>query len=526
MSMRKIAALLTALVVPAVAPAQAALKQPVKIAGGTVSGVPGRTPSITVFKGLPYAAPPVGILRWRAPAPVVPWTGDRKADRFGNSCVQTIVTERKPWTYEFMAHNEVSEDCLYLNVWTGAQSASERRPVYLYIHGGGNREGSGGIQVYDGEGLARKGIVVVTLNYRLGVFGFFVHPELTKESGVNVSGNYALLDIIAALRWIHDNIAAFGGDPTKVTIGGQSAGAGNTHSMVASPLAKGLFRGAIAESGSSYGPGNARKLADAEPMGVRFAEAKGARSLADLRQLPWQTIFEPVQGVTFGAVVDGYVLTASPSETFALGKQNDVPTITGGNRHDSGGAAPHPTVTAAQFADQSRQRYGDLAEPFLKLYPATTDEQARASFNASLQDNMRTSQYLWAMHRATTAKADAWIYYWDHALPGPDAEVYGAFHTSEVPYVMGAIDQTVNRTLTAQDHEIADTLSSYWANFIKTGNPNGGGLPHWPSVKERPATVFEVGDRYQSIPVAGSAEKQAFLERAIKNPRPGGDVRK
>jgi para-nitrobenzyl esterase len=524
MTMRRLAVSLTALVVLIGAPAHAALTQSVKITGGLVSGAAGRNPSITVFKGLPFAAPPVGNLRWRAPAPVVPWAGEKKADRFGNSCIQSIVQERKPWTYEFMAHNEVSEDCLYLNVWTGAKSATERRAVYLYIHGGGNREGSGGIQVYDGEGLANKGVIVVTLNYRLGVFGFFVHPELTKESGVNASGNYALLDIVAALRWIHDNIAAFGGDPTKVTIGGQSAGAGNTHSMVASPLAKGLFRGAIAESGSSYGPGNVRSLAEAESSGVKFAEAKGARSLAELRQMSWPTIFEPVQGLTFGAVVDGYVLTASPSETFAQGRQNDVPTITGGNRHDSGGAAPHPTVTAAQFVEQAKQRYGESADEFLKLYPGANDEQARASFNASLQETMRTSQYLWAMNRAKTAKSDVWVYYWDHALPGPDADVYGAFHTSEVPYVMAAIDQTVGRTLTAKDHEIADTMSSYWANFVKTGNPNGSGLPHWSNVKEKPATAFEVGDTYQSIPVAGSAEKQAFLERAIKTPRPAGSA--
>ena len=520
--MRRVSIIISALIVCNGAPLCAALKQPVKISGGMVSGVAGRDTSITVFKGLPYAAPPVGDLRWHAPKPVVPWQGVKKADQFGNSCIQTIVKERKPWTYEFMAHNEISEDCLYLNVWTGAKSASEKRPVYMYIHGGGNREGSGGIQVYDGEGLAKKGIVVVTINYRLGVFGFFAHPELTKESGMNSSGNYALLDVVAALHWIHDNIAAFGGDPTKVTIGGQSAGAGMTHNMVASPLAKGLFHGAIAESGSSYGPGNMRKLADAEQMGVKFAEAKGAHSLAELRQMPWQKIFEPVEGLGFGPVVDGYVLPASAMEIFAQGKQNDVPTITGGNRHDNNGPVPHPTVTVVQFVEQSKQRYGELADEFLKLYPAANDDQAHDSYNASLQDNMRTSQYLWAMSRAKTAKTDVFVYYWDHALPGPDADFYGAFHTSEVPYVMDAIDQTVDRKLTAEDHKIADTVSSYWANFIKTGNPNGKGLPRWPSVKEKPATAFEIGDKYQSIPVAGSAEKQAFLEKAIKNPRPGG----
>ncbi len=501
----------------------AALSQPVKITGGMVSGVAGKNASVSVFKGLAYAAPPVGDLRWRAPKPVIPWQGVRKADQFGNSCIQSVVKERKPWTFEFMVHNDVSEDCLYLNVWTAAKAASEKRPVYVFIHGGGNVEGSGAIQTYDGEGLAKKGIVVVTVNYRLGVFGFFAHPELTQESDIHASGNYALLDLIAVLHWVQDNIAAFGGDPSKVTIGGQSAGASNTHSMVASPLAKGLFRGAIAESGSSYGPGNARTLRDAEQAGLKFAAAKGAHSLADLRKMSWQDIFAPALDLPrFGPVVDGYVLPASPAEIFAQGKQNDVPTLTGGNLHDNNGSSPHPTITAAAFRQQAKQRYGDLADEFLKLYPADNDEQARLSYNASLQDTMRVSTYLWAMNRAKTAKTDVFVYMWDHALPGPDAATYGAFHTSEVPYVMNAIDRCVDRTLTAADYKIADTLSTYWANFIRTGSPNGKGLPHWPSEKEKPATSFEIGDKYQPIPVAGDAAKQAFLEKALKTVRPAG----
>jgi para-nitrobenzyl esterase len=247
-------------------------------------------------------------------------------------------------------------------------------------------EGSGGVQVYDGEGLAKKGVIVVTVNYRLGVFGFLAHPELTKESDVHASGNYALLDLVAVLHWVHDNITAFGGDPSKVTIGGQSAGASNTHSMVASPLAKGLFRGAIAESGSSYGTGNIRTLAEAEQAGVKFADARGAHSLADLRKMSWQELFAPVQGQQprFGPIVDGYVLTANPADIFAQGMQNDVPTLTGGNLDDINGAVPHPTVTAADFQKQAKQRYGELADEFLKLYPAGSDERARLSFNASL----------------------------------------------------------------------------------------------------------------------------------------------
>jgi carboxylesterase type B len=229
-----------------------------------------------------------------------------------------------------------------------------------------------------------------------------------------------------------------------------------------------------------------------------------------------------VQGTQprFGPVIDGYVLPASPSEIFAQGKQNDVPTMTGGNLYDINAAVPHPTVTAAEFRQQAKQKYADLADEFLRLYPAAADDQAHASFNASMQDNMRVNTYLWAMNRAKTAKTDVFVYMWDHALPGPDADIYGAFHTSEVPYVMNALDQCVDRKITPADYKIADTLSSYWANFIKTGNPNGKGLPAWPSEKEKPATSFEIGDKYQSIPIAGDAAKQGFLEKAIQTPPP------
>ena len=492
---------------------------PVRVTGGLVSGVTGRDPSIAVFKGLPFAAPPVGDLRWRAPRPVVAWQGVRKADAFGESCMQSIVDERKPWTYEFMTHTPVSEDCLYLNVWTGAKSASEKRPVYVYVHGGANTEGSGAVPVYDGEGLARKGIIVVTVNYRLGILGFFTHPELTRESDTHASGNYALLDLIAALRWVHDNIASFGGDPANVTLGGQSAGASNTHSLTASPLAKGLFHRAIAESGSSVASSAApRTLADQEQLGVKFAETKNARSIADLRALPWKDL----SGTTlrFGVVVDWFVLPSSVADAFASGKQNDVPTLTGANKHE-GGATPHPDVTAEAFQKQARQRYGDLAEEFLSLYPAGSDDQARASQNESAWDQTRTSMYLWAENRARTARTKAFTYFWDHPLPGPDVEKYGAFHTSEVPYVMSALAMSP-RPFTDEDRRIADTVSSYWASFIKTGDPNGNGLPRWPAVARDAATTMEIGERNAPVPVAGSAAKLAFFEKFFARQRQTG----
>jgi carboxylesterase type B len=499
--MRTLAAFLIA-----AAPLTAALSQPVKVEGGLIAGAPGRDAAIEVFKGVPFAAPPVGDLRWRAPQPVKPWQGVRQATRFGASCMQNLVDEHEPWTYEFMTHTEVSEDCLFLNVWTGARSARERRPVYVYIHGGANTEGSGAVPLYDGEGLAKKGIVVVTVNYRLGILGFFTHPELTAESDVHSSGNYALLDLIAALHWVHDNIAAFGGDPGRVTVGGQSAGASNTHSLIASPLAKGLFHGAIAESGSSVtglGLMSARTLAEQEKLGVRFAESKGAHSIAGLRRMTWQELSAP--GFRFGVVVDGYVQPG-------LTPVSDVPTLTGCNR-DEGGASPHPTVTPDAFERQARQRYGTMADEFLKLYPAGDDGP-----NESARDAERVSMYLWAVSRAKTAKTKAYTYFWDHVLPGPDAGQYGAFHSSEIAYAMATLAMA-KRPFTDTDRQIAETMSSYWANFIRTGDPNGKGLPHWPAVSERPGMTMEVGDKTAPIPVA-EPTRLAFFEAYFTRPRP------
>ena len=496
---------------------------PVKVTGGVVQGVPGTDKSITTFKGIPYAAPPVGNLRWRAPQPVVPWQGVHKADSFGKSCIQKVVYERKPWTYEFMSHNDISEDCLYLNVFTPAKTSAEKLPVYVFIHGGGNVEGSGAVPTYDGEGLAKKGVIVVTPNYRLGIFGMFVHPELSAEAPYHASGNYSDLDLVAVLQWVKANIAQFGGDPGKVTIGGQSAGSGHVTNMTASPLAKGLFRGAINESGVSLAtnPGQgANTLAAAEQQGVAFAKAHGANSLADLRKLSWMEIFDPlpagpdgkVPTFRFGSVVDNYLFTASTFDTYEQGKQNDVPRLVGLNKHDNSGPGPHPDTTAALFKEQAEKRYGAATADFLALYPAANDDQAKTSYQESTWDSNRMGTYEWTLWRNKTAKTPVYSYFWDHTLPGPDAEKYGAFHTSEVPYVLNSIN-TTGRPLTDADRKVADIMSGYWANFIKTGNPNGPGLAHWPTTAEQPGTTMEVGDKNAPIPVAGSKAKQDFFEK-------------
>jgi para-nitrobenzyl esterase len=296
-----------AVVVAAARPPAAALAT-VRVAGGQLAGAPSADGTVVAFKGVPFAAPPIGDLRWRAPRPPAAWPGVRRADTFGANCLQNIVDARKPWTYEFMAHGATSEDCLYLNVWSPAKAAAERRPVYVYIHGGGNTEGSGSVPVYDGSGLAAKGLVVVTINYRLGAFGFLAHPDLTGEAPYHASGNYGLLDQIAAVKWVKDNIAGFGGDPSRITVAGQSAGAFGVRNLLVSPLAAGLFQRAIAESGVSLGGfGASRTLADGEQDGVRFARAKNAASIAELRALPAAQIATPPVGgapIRWGTIVD------------------------------------------------------------------------------------------------------------------------------------------------------------------------------------------------------------------------------
>jgi len=346
----------------------------VRLDTGVLSGTATSDAGVRIFRGVPYAAPPVGPLRWRAPEPVTAWTGVRNATAFSAECVQNIVTERKPWTEEFMAHGATSEDCLYLNVWTAAASAAERRPVYVWLHGGGLVEGSGSIAIYDGESLARKGVVVVAVNYRLGVFGYFAHAELTKESPHHASGNYGYLDQVAALQWVQRNIAAFGGDPTRVTVGGQSAGAGSVHALAASPLAKGLLLRGVAESGSGLGRA-AKPLGEAEQDGMRFAAARHADSLAALRALP--SIAPPLESDPgWGAVVDGWLLPDTIDRVLARGGQNDVAMLTGLNADEGSSAPTYGKIRAEEFKKQSRDRFGSRADAFLSLYPATEDAEA------------------------------------------------------------------------------------------------------------------------------------------------------
>lgn len=482
----------------------------VTVEEGQLAGVPASPGSpIRVFRGVPYAAPPVGPLRWKPPQPGPFWLGVRQADTFGPSAMQANTGAFGPWTKEFIFGNATSEDCLYLNVWTGASTSRERRPVLVFIHGGGFTGGSGEVLVYDGESLAKKGLVVVTINYRLGVFGFLTHPELAKESEQGTSGNYALLDQLAALKWVQRNIAAFGGDPKRVTIAGQSAGASSVHYLLASPQAKGLFHRAIAQSGSRFGR-SVPPRTPAEQDGLTWMKAKGADSLAALRTMPAAALLGG-NGPYFNPVADGWFLpTAGP-----LGFYNDVPVLTGLNADEGSSSPTYGKLGASGWPAQARQRYGDKAETLLTLYPATTDNQASESQKASERDLGVTSMALWAQARARSVRSKSFLYYFARPIPWPQHPEFGTFHTSEVPYAFGNL-RFLDRPWEAADYKLAEIMSSYWANFAAHGDPNGKGLPRWQAFSEKAPVVQRLDTAIASLPLP-EKPKQEFFARLLQS---------
>src|ERR1700722_5461186 len=376
----------------------------VQLDSGAISGISGTSAEVQVYKGIPYAAPPVGNLRWREPQPAAHWDGVRKADQFGAICTQPAFRGAGP---DAKPPN-TSEDCLFLNVWTSATSASDRRPVMVWIHPGGYQTGSGSTPGFDGEGLAKKGVVLVTINYRLGVFGFFSHPELTKESEHHTSGNYALMDQAAALRWVQKNIAGFGGDPRRVTVFGDSAGSSSIANLMGSPQAKGLFQRAVGESGAWMGISLAptRTLAEAEQAGVKMAEELHAQSLEELRARPAEDVLKGGRGG--GPVIDGWFLPEDVGTIFAEGKQNDVPLLVGSNK-DEGTFFMQPT-TAEKFIERTRARYGDQADAFLKLYPAGSDEQGNLSQFAAFRDELAFVMRTWVRAQRKAGFSKAFLY--------------------------------------------------------------------------------------------------------------------
>jgi para-nitrobenzyl esterase len=484
---------------------------------GTVSGVKNSAGDVTAFKGIPFAAPPTGELRWKAPRPAKHWSGVKKCDAFGPSPMQEKPEPFMVYTSEFLIPEKpISEDCLYLNVWTNAKSKADKKAVFVWIYGGGFGSGGSACPIYDGEAMAKKGVIFVSINYRVGVFGFFAHPKLTKESNGKASGNYGLLDQIAALKWVKKNIAAFGGDPGNVTIAGQSAGSMSVNCLVASPLAKGLFNRAIAESGSLLikNPMLASNtLKVAEEKDERSAEKAGAKSLAEMRAMSAEDVMTKFQG-PFAPVVDGYVLPESVADIFAEGRQSHVAVITGWNGDEFGSGS----VQKEDFIKKAQQQYGADAETFLKYFPAGTDGQATASQGALTRDMIfALSGYKWASVQSQYSDSPVYIYNFDRKIPATgDFVKYGAFHTGEVCYVMNNLKFLNNRPFEPVDHALAELMSDYWVNFVKTGNPNGKGLPEWPkyNTTENLVKVFNAKSTTEKLP--GKEALDFLLSKAEK----------
>lgn len=471
---------------------QAQLKT-VKTQNGLVEGY--QKDGVNIFKGIPFAAPPVGDLRWRAPLPAKNWSVVRKCELFSASPMQARPVPFAMWTEEFISPPEpLSEDCLYLNVWTAAKSDREKLPVFIWIYGGGFVSGSAACAIYDGEEMAKKGVIYVSINYRIGPFGFLAHPELSKESGKNASGNYAFLDQIAALQWIQKNIAAFGGDPGNITIAGQSAGSFSVNALVASPLAKGLFHRAIAQSGGLIAGNRAKKLGEAEKVGQTFVQNAKANSIDELRLITAEEIQKIAETVPFGSfapVLEDYVLPSEPLSWFGKGNHNDVPLLTGWVTGD-GSLLMSQALSAEKFMQNSKEKYGSKVDEFLKIFPANSDDEAKASQSKlSLCEFAALQSYLWA----TNNKSKSWLYQFSFVpTDKPGFPNYGAFHTSEVPFALHALKRW-NRPWQARDYELEKIMSDYWVNFAKTGNPNGRGLPEWKSYDKQAGNIIELGEK-------------------------------
>ena len=474
----------------------------VKTDNGRIEGATNKSGDIRIYKGIPFAAPPVGNLRWKAPQPVTNWSDIRKCQAFGPSPMQAKPAPFMYWSSEFLIpESPISEDCLYLNVWTGAKTATEKRPVIVFIPGGGFRSGGGACPIYDGEAMAKKGVVFVNINYRLGVFGFLSHPELSAESGHHASGNYALLDMIAALQWVRKNIAALGGDPNNVTIAGQSAGAFAVNFLTASPLAKGLFQKAIADSGGSFVVSPIRPnltLQGAEQQGVTFAKSLNANSLSELRALPAEAI-QNAKGGLSSPIVDGYVTPEPIMSIYAKAHQSDVPLIVGWNKDDK---LMGPPAKADAFREQVKKRFGDKSDAFLAAYPAQNDaEAAQSQGNSNRDESFGIQDYTWANMQAKTGKAPVYMYNFDRQLPAATPESqFGAFHSGEIVYAYNNL-HTLNRPWEPIDQHIADVMSSYWVNFAKTGNPNGTSLPNWPAYTPATERVMIIDKTIDSAPL-------------------------
>ncbi|MDP6579275.1 MAG: carboxylesterase family protein [Vicinamibacterales bacterium] len=481
----------------------------VSVTGGDISGaVSDLDASVRVFKGIPFATPPVGDLRWQSPQPVAAWEGSRDATAFSPACLQV---KRDETSFYGPGADDLSEDCLYLNVWTAAASADAAQPVLFWVHGGGLNNGTGASVVYRGEALAARGAVVVTTNYRLGPLGYLAHPLLSAEDPHGSSGNYGVLDQVAALEWVRDNIAAFGGDPNRVTIFGESAGSWSVNVLQATPLAAGLFHGVIGESGGVFGGTShltetSLRGDSAEAVGERWidgllAASGDEASLAAMRAVSGEQIVEFTRsrevGFRTAANVDGWVLEQSVYDTFASGKQHNVPVIVGSNADEgttlaAGGA---PADLAAHRAAVERQ-FGAMAATHHDVYPASTDEEARRAY----LDSYAQRSFGWEMRTwadlMSTVGSPAYLYYFTRTAPAEDADQLRAFHAAEIVYVFNNLGRApypyANRDYDDRDRALSNEMADTWVRFAATGNPNGGDLPAWPPFSRdgHPTMVF------------------------------------
>lgn len=482
---------------------------------GAVRGIPCGWPSITVYYGIPYAKPPVGELRWRAPRPAESWEGVRDCSRAGFRCVQTGVGKGSFYEKEFYpVEEEMSEDCLYLNIWTPAQSREEKLPVIFWVHGGAFLTGYGNSAHFDGEPFARQGVILVTVNYRLNVFGWMVHPELDAESEAGVSGNYGLLDQIAALKWVHRNIEAFGGDPARITLAGQSAGAASVQSLICSPLTKGLYAGAIMQSGGGPAP-----FPDMSYPTLKQAELKnglellGVTSVREARALPaaellkrWEKTM-PGFEVQRTPVIDGYVLTEGMIESCRKGHTPAIPCLIGYTGQEGLVFAKDRNELEQVFS----QAYGEEAREYIALCPADGEE-----FNA-YQQNMATellqsAAESYALLREKQKKGNTYLYFFDRMLPGDEK---GAFHGADLWYVFRTLTRSW-RPWEAEDYMLAYACNTYWANFAKTGTPNGVAaqrLPEWEPFTEANRKTMLLGKELRMEERPEHARVKALIKK-------------
>jgi para-nitrobenzyl esterase len=486
----------------------------IKTDKGTVEGAFTNNNQVRAFKGIPFAAPPVGKLRWQPPQPAAKWKGIRPAKDFGSHCIQSS-------GYPDMIFHDPgpSEDCLTLNVWTPADAKPGSLPVMVWIYGGGFVSGGTSENRQDGQFLAHRNVVVVSMNYRLGIFGFFALPELTAESPNHASGNYGLLDQTAALTWVKNNIAAFGGDPNNVTIFGESAGSTSVSAQMASPLAHGLFAKAIGESGGAlYGSGPATPTREfVEQRNLAFDQAVfGNANLADLRKLTADNILKAATAkITpppprFGPIVDGYFVPDSVPNIYAAGKQARVPLLAGWNADEARGQVilAKTKPTAATFAATAQTDFGDDAPKFLAVYPATTDAEALTSAGDYASDRfIDYSTWRWLEAHATTGNAPVYRYRLDLGSPGDKNHkaILGAFHSDDIEYVFGTLDSRPEAVWRPEDRKLSDQIGAYWTNFARTGDPNGPDLPKW--------RTYNAADQWQVMHLDATSEAKPDTQR-------------